>query len=279
MNAHSAFVKGKAHEVCQDYASSGCIESTPYVILADGCSSSPDTDTGARLLVKSAERSLRARIKQASSFLQEEHEEAARLALRHASVLQLAPQCVDATLLTVKVVGDDFFATCYGDGIIALQSRGGQLDVYSISFVEGYPRYPSYASQCERRRMFETHNMNIKEITHYTFFRGDDHTVASHTDTRTSRDALEIFTGSVKDYEFVAILSDGFNSFVELTRTETSRKTEPVKLERLIGSLLDFKNTQGAFVRRRLNKFLSDAQKNNWQHNDDLAIGVVYLGG
>ncbi|MBA2341621.1 MAG: protein phosphatase 2C domain-containing protein [Pyrinomonadaceae bacterium] len=278
MNAHSAFVAGNAHEVCQDYAVSGCIESTPYVILADGCSSSPDTDTGARLLVKSAERSLRAHIKCASPFLQEEHEEAARLALRHANVLQLAPQCVDATLLTINVSGDNFFATCYGDGVVALQSRDGQLDVYSISFAEGYPRYPSYASQGERLRMFESHTSNVKEITHYTFFRGDD-AIATHADTHISHDALETFTGSVKDYEFVAILSDGFHSFVELIRTETSRKTEPVRLEHFVGNLLDFKNTGGAFVRRRLNKFLSDAQKNKWQHNDDLAIGVVYLGG
>src|SRR5437868_4207156 len=54
MNSDCAFQIGAAHTVCQDYAvaHSGV---PAYAILADGCSSSPDTDIGARLLVKAAQ--------------------------------------------------------------------------------------------------------------------------------------------------------------------------------------------------------------------------------
>ncbi|HYO91642.1 MAG TPA: hypothetical protein VEQ40_08400, partial [Pyrinomonadaceae bacterium] len=69
MNADSAFLIGATHAVCQDYAVAGNgtpderaavsnLQANPYVILSDGCSSSPDTDIGARLLVKAAEQVL-----------------------------------------------------------------------------------------------------------------------------------------------------------------------------------------------------------------------------
>ncbi len=276
MNSHSAYVIGKAHAVCQDYAVAKVEGATAYAIVADGCSSSPDTDMGARLLVKSAERSIVAPCKRDALFHQAEHEAAARQALRYARALQLSPQSVDATLLTIKVSGARFSATCYGDGSIALQSRTGRLDVYSISFADGYPRYPVYAAQPERQRFLETRAMNLKDVTHYSLVGGD--TAAVQIDRRTSDDLLETFSGDVRDYRLIAALTDGFNSFVRVTQSETSKRVEPIGLEKLIGNLLSFKNTNGEFVRRRLNKFLSDAQKNNWQHQDDLGIAVVYLG-
>ncbi|MBC8139363.1 MAG: protein phosphatase 2C domain-containing protein, partial [Fibrella sp.] len=47
----AAFAIGKTHKVCQDYALTGDAHATiPTVWLSDGCSSSPHTDIGARLL-------------------------------------------------------------------------------------------------------------------------------------------------------------------------------------------------------------------------------------
>ena len=70
MNADSAFRMGSTHAVCQDYAVASAWTAAahtdgaappprPYIILSDGCSSTPDTDVGARLLVKAAEPLLR----------------------------------------------------------------------------------------------------------------------------------------------------------------------------------------------------------------------------
>ena len=58
MFADCAFAAGRGHDVCQDYAAAGGGADEPYAILADGCSTSPDTDVGARLLVKCIERPL-----------------------------------------------------------------------------------------------------------------------------------------------------------------------------------------------------------------------------
>ena len=65
MNADSVFNIGATHAVCQDYVIARSGETTfgspnagPYIILSDGCSSSPDTDMGARLLVKAMDQTL-----------------------------------------------------------------------------------------------------------------------------------------------------------------------------------------------------------------------------
>jgi Protein phosphatase 2C len=289
MNSDSAFYIGKAHTVCEDYSvasGNGSFDggekaseksSEPYVIVADGCSSSPDTDVGARLLVRSAARLLRAPGKLTAASLREHYEVAARRALAQATLLDLDPQCVDATLLTVNVHAGEFVAACYGDGLVALQARrGGCLDVYSISFSEGYPRYPSYAEQPERGRFFESLTRNVKEVAHYRMSSGDGSVQLK--ESHTSTDPLEIFAGKTEDYEYVAVMTDGVRSFVEMTRTETVKRVEPVALEVVIPDLLAFKSPTGAFVRRRLNKFLNECRRKNRHHNDDLAIGVVYLG-
>src|SRR5215203_2249321 len=76
MNTDCFFNIGATHSVCQDY-----VVASPYLILSDGCSSSPDTDIGARLLVKAAERVC------GKYEIEEVHKESARLALGWAKLL------------------------------------------------------------------------------------------------------------------------------------------------------------------------------------------------
>ena len=76
MNANSAINIGATHSLCEDYVIAQ--SEGHYVILSDCCSSSPDTDIGARLLVKAAENIL---TKQAVDGVEQLHKEAARLVL------------------------------------------------------------------------------------------------------------------------------------------------------------------------------------------------------
>ena len=41
---------GRSHNICEDYVMVG-LNPMPHMILADGCSTSPHTDVGARILV------------------------------------------------------------------------------------------------------------------------------------------------------------------------------------------------------------------------------------
>ncbi|HZS07367.1 MAG TPA: protein phosphatase 2C domain-containing protein [Blastocatellia bacterium] len=274
MNSNSAFTIGRTHDVCQDYAVAGSSRE-PYVIVSDGCSSSPDTDIGSRLLARAAERLLRSAGNPAAVAMQELYEQAARKALRRARGMGLGPGCVDATLLTIHVYGDEFVAACYGDGVIALERRDGRMDVYSINFAESYPCYPAYAHQPERLRLIEERSGNVKEVAHYHRAGRDDELRLS--ERIVSDNCVETFSGSVADYAFVAVMTDGVHSFAEAVRTDTARRVEPVGMSRVLRELLAFKNTNGAFVQRRLNKFSGECRQRGWQHHDDLGIGAVYF--
>ena len=256
MNADVTINIGSTHTICQDYA----ITRDVYVILSDGCSSSPDTDIGARLLV----RALDERLTNAAD-IETLHKESARIALDWANILGLPAESVDATLLSIHITGEDLIIACSGDGVIVLESQMGVLDVYTISSPSGYPFYPSYIHQPDRLAELITNDRCMKEIKH----RGDI--------TRT--DALTVtFKLRVADYKYAAIASDGINSFFRTQPAANGKRLEPVPLPEVLNEFWSFKNSHGAFVERRLKRFRKDTQPKGWQHADDLAIGVIHLG-
>ena len=284
MNADSAFVIGRSHAVCQDYAVAGAIQdraAASYTIVADGCSSSPDTDIGARLLVKATQRLLLSRDESAEfaecaeSGVGGLYNAACAAALQHARLIGLSSSAIDATLLTVLAFDGRVTAACYGDGTVALQSRNGDLHIYSISFEDGRPRYPSYSHQSLRRKVFDDLSGNAKRVSHVRLTREG----VIDLETRISVDAIEVFTGDASDYEYAAVLTDGVESFVRIAQTETTKQVERVESERILEELLGFKSFCGAFAKRRLSRFLTECNRKDWRNNDDLAVGVVYLGG
>lgn len=287
MNADSAFQIGASHAICQDYSLAGnCLpgkssaksgaQVNPYVILSDGCSSSPDTDIGARLLVKAAEQTLLGLDRSAASDPAEIHAEAARRALMWAELAGLHSQAVDATLLTAHLQGDKLILGCTGDGVMCLQSAAGVLDVYSISYASNYPLYPSYTHQPERLLAWEEVERSRKEVKH---FRCDSIEAPLRLrDTWSSDLPTEVFTLRASDYKSVALFSDGIHSFYSAEQTETSKRVQVIPVEEVLCGFVSFKSVRGAFVGRRMNRFLKECLARGWRHMDDLAIGALYLG-
>lgn len=284
MNSDSAFVIGATHQVCEDYAVAGGrprrgdsdthSPGEPYVIVSDGCSSSPDTDTGARLLVKAAERLILDAGRPPAGELRDVYEEAARVALGQAEMIGLPPQAVDATLLTIHLAGGSAVAACYGDGVVALRKRGGQAEVYSISYPAGYPLYPAYAHQRERLQSFKGLCGNTKEVRRYVMRGGGP---LELVDCTSSDARLEVFTAPPGEYELAAVLTDGAHSFSAAFQTDIAKRVEAVPLGEVLAALLCFKSTGGAFVARRLKRFAGDCRTRGWRHADDLAVGAVHL--
>ena len=94
MNADHHFWMGKTHNVCEDYAMSGTSGGVSYAIVSDGCSSSPDTDFGARILARAALK----HIYQAWS-LEKYSDSVINTARSGALSLGLPQRALDATLL------------------------------------------------------------------------------------------------------------------------------------------------------------------------------------
>jgi hypothetical protein len=299
MNADSTFVIGSTHAICQDYVVAGNPQGAqaPYVILSDGCSSSLDTDIGARLLVKSAERILNTA---AHTDIRHVHATAAAEALKLAALLGLIPQAVDATLLTAQVREHDLVLACSGDGVIAIQDWSGVLEAYSISYPSGYPRYPTYSQQPDRlaalgvceERPAETISAELaaalasqqqdsggsiqKEIKYY---RGHPSRPSLELqDSFTSTEETEVFTFNARSSQYAILLSDGIHSFCTSRGSESSKRAQPILFPSFARELLSFKNTRGAFTGRRLRRFLKDCRERDWQHSDDFALGAIYLG-
>src|SRR5689334_1486619 len=237
MNADAIIDIGSTHAVCQDYA----IARHDYVVLSDGCSSSPDTDIGARLLVLALDQILTAH---ATGEIAELHADAARTALEWADMLGLPAQCVDATLLSAHVTNDELIIACSGDGVIILETQSGALDFRPISSPSGYPFYPSYLHQPDRLREMLAHNRCTK---------------------------TSVLKFNVADYKYAAIASDGLTSFFHTQQTANGKRVEPVHLSDVLAELWSFKTSNGAFVERRVKRFKRDT---HWQHADDLTLAV-----
>jgi hypothetical protein len=279
---------GSSHAVCQDYALAGALlppahsegldpSPGPYVILSDGCSSSPDTDIGARLLARAAERLLRGDGEPQTLCTAETHREAARLALSWAGLLGLRPQAVDATLLTARLEGDELVVGCSGDGVVCLQTWTGELEVYSINYPSGYPLYPAYAHQPGRLLALEAAGSSCKEVRRFrSAAAGDELRLC---DTSGGDSPTEVFNVAAADYRCVALFSDGIHSFYHTGPTCTGGRVQPVPLESVLPDLVSFKSTRGSFVGRRLTRFLKDCQRRGWRHADDLSIGALHAGG
>lgn len=272
MNADSAFQIGSAHAVCQDYAVAGmCGRGRPYVVLSDGCSSSPDTDVGARLLVKAAERLLgESGGPPPARGLAELHAEAARLALSWAEMLGLRPQAVDATLLTAHLNGEELIVGCSGDGVVCLETAGGALDVFAVSYPAGFPVYPAYAHQPARLRALADAGRARKEVTRLRAASAEERLRSEPVSDGGA--PTEVFSVKADGYRFAALFSDGVQSF------QHSGRAEPVSLESVLPALVSFKNTRGAFVGRRMQGFLKDCRREGWRHADDLSLAALHLG-
>jgi serine/threonine protein phosphatase PrpC len=241
MNSDAIIDIGSTHGICQDYA----IAKRDYVIVSDGCSSSPDTDIGARLLVRALDQDLSAR---PTTEIAELHANAARTALAWADAIGLPPQCVDATLLSAHVTNEELIIACSGDGVIILETQSGGREVHPISSPSGYPSYPAYLHQPDRLSEMVAHDRCTETI---------------------------VFKLNVADYKYAAIASDGLTSFFHTQQTPNGKRVEPVRLADVLTGLWSFKNSHGAFVQRRLKRFKKDT---HWQHADDLALAVLHLG-
>ena len=58
MTADAYFAIGRTHDVCQDYALASDDVPKTWALVSDGCSSSPASDIGARLLGRAAAHAL-----------------------------------------------------------------------------------------------------------------------------------------------------------------------------------------------------------------------------
>ncbi len=258
---------GRLHRFCQDYLCQG-LEPVPHLILADGCSATPDSDLGARLLVLNARWLLPYFIR---AVEEKEHvaqhwrlgRRIVRRAARQARALGLDEDVLDATLLIAWCDGTTVYIHLYGDGCITVRRADGEVAVIQVEYVENTPYYLSYLLDSQRHRLYQeaVSDPMMAQITHYQ-------SPADGTTRHERFDAPSVFSFDLAAFPIVAVATDGLDSFMDI---ETGQRQDLLTVAQ---GMLDFRDLNGAFVQRRLPEVLIEYAQRRVFCCDDIGLGA-----
>jgi hypothetical protein len=274
MHADAFFCIGRTHTVCQDYALCGDTPNGfPYAVVSDGCSSSPDTDFGARILAKVAARRLCTGEPLTDEFLIAEAAGVARQCL-------LPDTALDATLMYAhSMIGRAVQVVVYGDGAVITKNNQGIIEVYGIEYAHGAPGYLTYHLDSRRKKVYlEETEEGLKSLTRVRMGRNERSDQAIMPTSESGLRPTSFFFPP-EEYEYVLIASDGIMSFLKAVVTETSSAQEAVDFLDVVRGLIDIKGFKGQFLQRRCRKFFSKfCAAEGWFNADDFSLAGIYLG-
>lgn len=251
----SIFLKGSSHQICQDYA----LHTEDSAVGSDGCSGSPNTDVGARVLSHIAISNLNRYKKNTEQIRYSANDAALGIEL-----LNLPKEALDATLFGFKVIDNEVFCFICGDGYVYKKYKAGDSSFTSISFEPNMPFYPSYFTDLKRLDQYRKENPTVTLQTNYFDDEGDFE--ASYPAVDFCRfDAEEL-----KEIECLLIFSDGLGTF------QLNKSTLP--LDDVVKSITNFKSYSPGFIQRKVLNGIKKDFKGELTHWDDLSvIGLANL--
>jgi hypothetical protein len=266
MHSDCFFFTGKTHDICQDYTRCGSINNFNYAILSDGCSSSPNTDIGSRILTCCAENylSFTDSIEAIGINGQSIINQAQYIALNFPGITY---DSLDATLLVAASNTEHTWISVYGDGLVVFIDANDNIEINDIEFTSGAPRYLTYLTNPDRLAVYkqkfgekaiirQTINGKIKEMIN---------------------EVHEVQTWKLvnKFYKAVILFSDGAKSFSKREITDTSKISVPISYQDIIKELVAYKGYQGEFIKRRTKRFMKDMIKLGWENFDDVSVAGI----
>lgn len=262
INIDTHFVIGHSHLVNEDYAIGG-VEPSPWMVVADGCSSSPQTDIGSRLLAMAAREYLIGHLAAGTEPEANELAQYAALKAEAASrVIGLPLQSIDATLVVAFVTGAGDSQTvkviAIGDGAIVYTDRQGEMKLIEIEYSHNAPYYPSYRVDRARDGLYVEQSANaVKTVTMNG--AAEEEGVREPT----------VISIPVDGLSSLLIASDGLASFVNVATKQV------VPIEGIARSLVAFRNTTGEFLKRKMRRALKGWSKDDVFNSDDLSVAAM----
>ncbi len=271
---------GRAHlgngQPCQDYALSGQAKETAWAIISDGCSSGGKTDIGARLITLTTAKALKNIAKTAddqNEFSVAEVEKERQKALAKLQTeLEIFPRDMLATCLYIFATPQGVKIHIAGDGVMAVKYYNGEIVLRNFEWAKNMPYYPIYKNGL-LEQFIQAHGNDqdekcLREQRWFIDQAGDFYPCfEKNYSIRTGVQGLTI-TFSPEELEkiaFLAVFSDG------VTQVEGIATPEVVK------RLLAFKNQAGVFAKRRMIRFIKNAQKIGRGPIDDISMAVIGL--
>lgn len=252
------YTMGKTHAVCEDYA----IHSdspVPHIIICDGCSSSGNTDVGARILAATAHHVVE------NSQHPLSYHDLGNQVIKQASVvaekMRLPVSVLDATLMIASLQQDSIHVFVYGDGCILYTDQQNKIHTLEITFKHNAPYYLTYWLSTEDQVEYEKMGKEVLSIINSD--KSD-----KNAPLFLSFDTPLIFEFPLKEYSLVAIASDGLASCMD------NKNMKILPLSEIAPVFLDFKHFKGDFVTAHIATTLKAFANEDIFPMDDLSIGV-----
>jgi len=259
LSSDHCYVIGKTHQVCQDYALHG-VKPVPFVVVCDGCSASPHSDIGARIVAVTAQHVLQ---QPAQTLPPDYHAFGNKVIQAARSVtakMQLPDVVLDTTLMVGMVVNTTVWVYVYGDGCVLRKTAAGAVQLSDIYFNHNAPFYLSYWQSPARWQEYADCGATPLAISHSD----------CSDQVNLPFDEPLLFSFDLDTTPCVALASDGLTHFIDLS--DQSR----VPLQQVAENLMNFKNNQGEFVKRRVNRALQQYEKQRIIAADDVSLAVLW---
>lgn len=274
MTTDSYYAIGKSHLVCQDVARHGDGE-TPFIIVCDGCSGSPQTELGAPILAQTiaVEYDRWAGYWHADGGGPQQLAIAALWeAVRAAASLHLHRLALDATLMIAQRIERAVEVSVWGDGAIMWRLKSGQRLLRTIEFKHGAPAYLNYHSDPARAAAYMQQTEDgLRIISTYRDTGGGFSLIDSFEDTGMGPHSIGLRVDAV---DLVLLASDGLGSF----QRRIDSRFEAVPITEVADKAFGFKGMAGSFVARRMRRFLTvEAPALGWHHDDDLSVAAIHV--
>lgn len=267
------FIKcGTNHNMCEDYILSG-IKPVPYIIISDGCSSSDDTETGARILAHLAKQY----IYQRKDYLKDlDKNEMGQWIANNAEMtakhLGLQSTCLDATLIVAYEVIDNIRVVFFGDGFVYAVTRES-AHLYNtlldeVIYTNNAPYYLSYKIDPYRDALYHQMGNSVTWVTKYKDPGREVDEICFAYDQPLGTEFR------IANYKSVFISSDGLGSFLMPKEDNPSERIKLDPMELMETHFSAFKNTSGEFLKRRCKRAIKRFENDGVFHYDDFSIGA-----
>lgn len=250
------FTIGETHDVCEDYVTQGHIPA-PFIVLCDGCSSSPDSDIGARILALTTKY-----IIENNPIWPLDYPNFGRKLIAQAfdvvTKMKLKESILDATVVLGFLHEDTIHVYVYGDGALLFKDSAGRISTIDISFIHNAPFYLTYWYDESRQEEYARYEARPLLLTD---------SINGQSDPLPFQTPLS-FSFPLQQFPLVAIASDGITQFIDMTQSVK------LSLDEVSTDLLNFKHLEGEFVKRRTKRVLEQYAQQGIFPADDLSIGA-----
>lgn len=289
LSADHHFSIGQEHVIsgkpCQDHALSVADGSMACAVISDGCSTGGETDMGARVLTFASVAAIKAyhsRHKE-TPFLTSSGEQGVvtevdaqqRIVLGTVrEALGLARNDMLATCGYAFVTGEGGVMHLAGDGVVATRLRDGTIEMSKFDWGK-IPFYPQYLEEFGGIGYVREHGgPKAVALTEETWvYAPKSGTPFSHVGNiaRTVEDGMrgitKLLTKEVitDQLDTVAVFTDGV------------LRVDGVDWKNVVAMLMEFKTTEGVFVKRRLKRALKDFRTWGKGPMDDIAYAAIRI--